>query len=40
MFLVHDAGAIRAVMVEPQTDALVAECSGAYAVKRRCEVYL
>lgn len=40
-FLVHDgAGAVEAVMVEPQTDALVSECCGAFAVERRCEVYL
>ena len=40
-FLVHDgAGDVQAVMVEPQTDALVDACRGAYAVKRRCEVYL
>ena len=28
------------LMVEPQTDALVDECRGAYAVGHRCEVYL
>lgn len=40
-FLVHDgAGVVEAIMVEPQTDALVGECSGAYSVERRCEVYL
>ncbi len=39
-FLIHDAGGVQAVMVEPQTDAMVDACSGAYAVKRRCEVYL
>ena len=40
VFLVHDAGGVEAVMVEPQTDALVEACTGAYAVARRCEVYL
>ena len=40
-FLVHDgAGTAEAVMVEPQTDTLVDACRGAYAVERRCEVYL
>ena len=40
-FFVHDgAGGVEAVMVEPQTDALVDECRGSYAVSRRCEVYL
>ena len=40
-FLVHDAGGtVEAVMVEPQTDALVDACRGSYSVERRCEVYL
>ena len=29
-FLVHDGGAVEAVMVEPQTDALVGKCEGEY----------
>ena len=40
-FFVHtDAGAVQAVMVEPQTDVWVTECRGSYAVEQRCEVYL
>ena len=39
-FLVHDGETVEAVMVEPQTDALVGACENEYAVKRRCEVYL
>lgn len=40
-FFVHDgSGMVEAVMVEPQTDALVGALEGPYSVKRRCEVYL
>ena len=40
VFPVHDDGVVSAVMVEPQTDAIVTACRGSYAVERRCEVYL
>ncbi len=39
-FLVEDGGSIEAVMIEPQTDAIVASCTGEYSVGKRCEVYL